>query len=111
MVAEPGTAAVLRDAGAAPAAVGTLLGIARRIRSRAPMELLSESLVTPELGVIGDYRGRAKPNGRPHPAPGLGAAARGLGRGRGGAGDELPWTMRRANLMVEGVAIPRRRES
>jgi MOSC domain-containing protein YiiM len=72
------------------------------------MELLSESLVTPELGVVGDYRGRAKPNGRPSRRQVSVLRREDWAEAEAELADELPWTMRRANLMVEGVAIPRR---
>ncbi|MGD9508823.1 MAG: hypothetical protein AB7I59_15885 [Geminicoccaceae bacterium] len=37
---------------------GRRLGIARRARPKAPMEELTEAMVTPERGVEGDFRGR-----------------------------------------------------
>lgn len=76
---------------------GTLLGIARREKRRAPMETLEAALVTTESGVENDSRG--KPSSRQvsvlsqhdwHLACAEVSAA------------SLPWTVRRANLLIEG---------
>jgi MOSC domain-containing protein YiiM len=76
-----------------------LLGIARRDRSRAPMETLHVAEVTTESGVANDASG--KPGDRQVTViteESWRAACAELGR-------ELPWTMRRANLMVRGVEL------
>ena len=79
-----------------------LIGIARKTRSRAPMESLDRVEVTTELGVNGDYRGKlrrrqvtilAKEDWQ--------AACREIGQG------DIPWTERRANLYVCGIVLPR----
>ncbi|HZX22897.1 MAG TPA: MOSC domain-containing protein [Woeseiaceae bacterium] len=78
---------------------GRLIGIARRERKRAPMEVLERALVDPASGVAGDSRGR--PGARQVTvltAPGWSDACRELGR-------ELPWTARRANLLVDGIPL------
>lgn len=83
---------------------GMLLGIARRDRSRGPMQELDHAAVTVDGGVADDFRGRRRPGG-----PGLRqvtvltlagwrAALDALGR-------DLPWTARRANLLVDGPSL------
>lgn len=81
--------------------MGHLLGIARAARKRAPMAETGEATVSLEFGVHGDARG-TKP-GRQVTVlfrEGWESACRDLGV-------TLPWLTRRANLLVEGVAVPR----
>jgi len=86
---------------------GRLIGIAVRAAYRAPMQTLERAHIAVGGGVDGDYKG-AK-----HPHRGVTVLAReaweaalaDLG-GDDGA-DGLPWTARRANLLVEGVDLPR----
>lgn len=81
--------------------MGTLTGIARRERKRAPMETLEQAGISHEAGVAEDSRG--KPGKRQVTVIAAAAwrdACRDLGR-------EIPWTTRRANLLVEGVDLPR----
>ena len=76
-----------------------LLAIAVRHRSRGTMQELAEAEVTREGGVADDFRGR--PGRRQVTVLSLEswqAAGRELGR-------ELPWTARRANLLVSGVDL------
>ena len=81
---------------------GRLEAIARRARPKAPMEALAEVALTPERGVEGDCRGRP---GRRQvtilAAEDWALAQAGLG------GAPSPWTVRRANLLVAGLALPR----
>ena len=80
--------------------MGMLVGIARANRERAPMAETDRAEVTLDAGIIGDARG-TKP-GRQVTIlfrEGWEAACRDLGV-------SLPWTTRRANLLVEGVPIP-----
>ena len=81
---------------------GRLAGIARRARPKAPMEELADTLLTPERGVDGDFRGRP---GRRQvvllSAEDWASAQAELG------GEPSPWTVRRANLLVAGLALPR----
>ena len=86
--------------------VGTLIGIARRLRPRAPMVLLTETGVTPEEGVIGDYRGRAKPGGRVTRRQVSVLRQEDWAAAEAELGCVLPWTMRRANLLIAGLALP-----
>ena len=76
-----------------------LLGIARRAQKRAVMEILDAVEVTVESGVAGDFRG--KPGKRQvtlMSREAWQAACNDLG-------EDLPWTTRRANLLVEGLAL------
>lgn len=79
-----------------------LVGIARKARSRAPMETLEQIDVTTELGLDGDYRGKLRRRQVTILAEEDWQAACGeLNR------DDLPWTERRANLLVRGITLPR----
>ncbi|MDA1190156.1 MAG: MOSC domain-containing protein [Candidatus Poribacteria bacterium] len=85
--------------------MATLLGIAVRDQSRAPMKLLDTAQISVEKGIDGDYRG----HGGCQRARQISiitreswdAAERDLNH-------SLPWTTRRANLLVEGVALSER---
>ncbi|WP_405227539.1 MOSC domain-containing protein [Lentisalinibacter sediminis] len=78
---------------------GRLIGIARRERKHAPMEVLERALVDTAGGVAGDFRGRPGPRQvTVLTAPGWNDACREFGR-------ELPWTARRANLLVDGIPL------
>lgn len=90
--------------------VGRLGGIARHARSRAPIETLRAVAVTCAEGVRGDGRGAIRPgkSGRRQisliEAESWAAALRDLGL----EGDPtLPWHVRRANLLVKGLRLPR----
>jgi len=88
--------------------MGRLAGIARHSGPRAPMEELSRARVTREAGVEGDGRGTAlRLKGRQVAlieAESWNAAMAALGL----SGDDLlPWQVRRANLLVEGIRLPR----
>jgi MOSC domain-containing protein YiiM len=88
--------------------MGRLAGIARNRGPRAPMEELSCARVTCEAGVEGDGRGMShRRKGRQVAlieAENWAAAMEELGL----SGEEaLPWYMRRANLLVEGLRLPR----
>ena len=81
--------------------MGHLLAIARAPVKRGPLMALSEAAVGVADGVDGDARGKRP--GRQVTVvfrEGWDAACRELGA-------ELPWITRRANLLVEGVAVPR----
>ena len=89
-------------------ATGRLIGIARRPAHRAPMQTVEAPFIEDGGGVEGDHKGRK------FPRRGVTILAREaweaalaeLGEGRRNAAD-LPWTARRANLLVEGVELPR----
>jgi MOSC domain-containing protein YiiM len=81
--------------------MGHLLAIARAPVKRGPLMELAEASVNIADGVDGDARGKRP--GRQVTVvfrEGWDAACRELGA-------ELPWITRRANLLVEGVAVPR----
>ena len=87
--------------------VGRLIGIARRPRRLAAMEELSTGRMTLAGGLEGDHKG-AKFAKRQITILALEAWREALGE-LPEAAAELPWTTRRANLLVEGVRLPRAR--
>ena len=78
-----------------------LIGIARKACSRAPMETLEGVNVSLDLGVDGDYRGKLRKRQITVLAEEdwLAACAE-IGR------VDLPWTTRRANLLVRDEKLP-----
>jgi MOSC domain-containing protein YiiM len=78
---------------------GALLGIARRAKPREPMETPNEVIVTIEAGVQGDCHG-AEPDRQVTviSADSWRDACRDLGM-------EVPWTKRRANLLLRGIDL------
>lgn len=89
---------------------GRLGGIARHDRPRGPIETLDHVSVTRELGVRGDLRGAIRPgkSGRRQisliEAESWDAALADL---KLSADQLLPWHVRRANLLVNGIRLPR----
>ena len=85
---------------------GRLIGIARKGRPHGPMELLERVTIGLDTGVHGDHRGAIRPgksNRRQVTilmAEDWMAAIADLGR-------PVSWEQRRANLLVEGVILPR----
>ena len=83
--------------------VGRLIGIARRGARRAPMQEVCDGLITEQLGLDGDFKGAKYPRRQitvlTHKD--WQAALAEVGR------RDLPWTARRANLLVEDVELPR----
>jgi MOSC domain-containing protein YiiM len=78
---------------------GRVLAIARREKSRAPMEEVDAAQVTTETGVEGDFRGN--PDERQVTVltrESWQAACDELGK-------EIPWTTRRSNILIEGVRV------
>lgn len=82
---------------------GCLIGIARRPASRAPMQETAEGAITLEAGLAGDFKGARYPQ-RQITVLAREAWEAALAELGGGA---LPWTARRANLLVEGLELPR----
>ena len=79
--------------------MGKLVDIAIRREAGAPMETMRAARVTCEAGVDGDPRGEPGPRQVSLLSQDLWAeACRELGV-------DLPWTLRRANLLIEGVAL------
>ena len=79
--------------------MSTLLNIAVRNASRAPMVTRSEAVVTRECGIEGDYRGRIDRRQVTVLVREAWEAACTQ------TGADLPWTSRRANLLVEGLDL------
>ena len=92
------------------AQLGRLAGIARHDRPRGPMETLDHVAVNQREGVHGDFRGAVRPGKFPRRQVSLieaecwAAAMAELGRDGEGF---VPWYQRRANLLVEGLRLPR----
>ena len=93
---------------------GRLKGIARRSARRAAMETVEEVAVTVAAGVAGDHKGAKFKNrqvtilAREDWAAALEALAATDGvDGAGRGAPALDWTCRRANLLVEGLRLPR----
>lgn len=86
---------------------GRLIGIARKAFRLASVEVIDTAHISPEASVEGDHRG-AK-----FPKRGVTILSReswqdALNDLAGPAGPpDLDWTARRANLLVEGVRLPR----
>ena len=86
---------------------GRLIGIARRAQRRAPMEELEAVTVTTERGLEGDHKGAKFPR-RQVTILAIEAWRAALAELTDLAGPvPLHWTLRRANLLVEGVDLPR----
>jgi len=85
--------------------VGTIAGIARHARAKAPMEVIDDVEITIKAGLHGDFRGRVKPGGKGRRQVTLlersdwDAAMAEVGR-------YIPWYERRANLLVDGFDLP-----
>lgn len=91
-------------------AVGRLGGIARHDRPRGPIETVGRVAVNRTEGIHGDFRGAVKPGKQGKrqvsliEADSWAAAMADLGLSEG---DPHPWHARRANLLVEGLRLPR----
>ena len=88
-------------------APGRLIGIARRPAHRAPMQTVETALIEAGGGVEGDHKGKK------FSRRGVTILAREAWEAAladlamTGNSDDLPWTARRANLLIEGVELPR----
>ena len=81
--------------------MGQLTGIARRSARRAVMEEVGSASVSIQFGIDGDYRGEMR--GRQVTI----LASQDWQAACTEVGAELPWTIRRANLLVDDVILPR----
>ncbi len=81
--------------------MGRLVGIARRDTKRAPMETLEQAEVSDQTGVAQDSRG--KPGNRTVTV----ISARDWREVCAELGQEIPWTTRRANLLVDDIDLPK----
>ena len=84
---------------------GRLIGIARKDRPHAVMEVIGQARIGLDTGVEGDYRGAIKPGHNKRQvtimmAEDWIAALDQLGR-------PVEWQDRRVNLLVEGIVLPR----
>jgi len=80
--------------------MGKVLGIARRAAKRAPMETLQAANISRASGVAGDARGR--PGDRQVTL----LSCEDWQAACADAGSDLPWTARRANILLGGVELP-----
>ena len=83
---------------------GRILGLARHVRPRAPMETLDQIEVTIEGGITGDFRGALKPGGRNRRQVTMFAAA-GWQDALDELGTAVPWEQRRVNILVDGLVL------
>ncbi|MXO64661.1 MOSC domain-containing protein [Altericroceibacterium endophyticum] len=89
-----------------PQQTGILSGIARHDQPRGEIEVVATATsVTPAAGIEGDYRGSLKPGANKRQislieAESWDAAIQHIGV-------DLPWWIRRANLLVQGLRFPR----
>jgi MOSC domain-containing protein YiiM len=81
--------------------MGRLTGIARRDRKRAPMQILERADISTETGVALDFRGK------PGPRQLTVISARAWKNACSELQKEIPWTTRRANLLVDDFELPR----
>jgi len=92
------------------AETGRLVGIARHGRPRGPIETLGSVSVTVAAGLQGDFRGAVKPGAKARrqvsliEAESWSAAMADLALP---ADEMLPWHVRRANLLIAGLRLPR----
>ena len=86
--------------------IGYLRGIARHDRPRAPMECLDRVLVTRAQGVAGDGRGTILPGKSDRRQISL-IEAESWAAALAQVDRVLEWQDRRANLLVEGIRLPR----
>jgi len=86
---------------------GRLIGIARRAERRAPMEEIASGSITRAAGLAGDFKGAKYPL-RQITLLSREAWEAALLDLRDLVGvPPIPWTARRANLLLEGIALPR----
>ena len=81
--------------------MGRLAGIARREKMRAPMKTLEQAEVSDQTGVAKDFRG--KPGKRTVTV----ISARAWREVCAELGQDIPWTTRGANLLVDDIDLPR----
>ena len=80
--------------------MGRLAGIARREKKRAPMETLESAIINEQTGVAEDFRG--KPGKRQVSV----LSTRAWQAACDELGEKVPWTTRRANLLIEDLDLP-----
>lgn len=85
---------------------GRLIGIARKDRPRASMEVVDHARIDTDTGVAGDYRGAMHP-GRVNKRQVTILMAEDWSAALAEHGRPIPWYERRANLLVEAIVLPR----
>lgn len=86
---------------------GRLAGIAIRAMSRGDIVLLDRATITAEAGLDGDFRGAlAQRKGRPEYAVTV-LEGESWAAALAEIGADAPWWKRRANLLIEGLRLPR----
>lgn len=78
---------------------GKLIAIAIRAKSHASMVEVPQTEITTVAGVAGDFRGR------PGPRQVTVLSVEAWDDACGALGKEIPWTVRRANLLVAGPSL------
>src|SRR4051812_15250944 len=96
-----------RDGGVHLMAGGVLVGIARHAFPRAPMEVIEHVHVSVESGLAGDFRGAVKPGREAKRQVSLIERAD-WDAAMAELGVDHHWSVRRANLLVEGIDLPQR---
>jgi MOSC domain-containing protein YiiM len=89
--------------------IGRLAGIARRGAPRAAMEEIACGTISVAAGLDGDHKGRKFPRRQITILSREAWASALADLGADAALASLPWTARRANLLVEAVRLPRAR--
>lgn len=84
--------------------MGSIAGIARHGRAKAPIEPIDRATVSLEGGIAGDFRGQMK--GKPHRRQVTLIEREDWDAAMAEVGHSLPWWERRANLLVEGFDLP-----
>lgn len=84
---------------------GRLAGIARHGRPRGPIEVIDTVHVSVEAGLAGDFRGAVKPGGKGKRQVSL-IEAGDWAAAMADLRADLDWSVRRANLLVEGFNLP-----
>lgn len=84
---------------------GRLIGIARKARPYADMEVIDHAMIGLETGVGGDYRGAMKPGRNKRQVTIM--AAEDWTAALAELGQPVSWEQRRVNLLVEGIVLPR----
>lgn len=83
---------------------GKVLAIAKREKKFAPMEELDQAEITTGEGLVGDSRGAAK-NAAQGRRQIVVVAKESWSEARRALDAEVPWTFRRGNLLIEGLAL------
>jgi MOSC domain-containing protein YiiM len=78
---------------------GEIIAIARHSKSREPIEELTSARITVESGVEGDC------HGAPGPSQVTVVSEEGWRAALVELGTDLPWTLRRANLLIRGIDL------